>query len=202
LLLQSSIDVEAFVRADLAAIIGLAIQQAAINGTGTLGNPLGILATAGIGAVAGGANGAAPTYANMVDLESAITAANADVGSLAFLTNGKVRGALRKAEEFAGSGRPVWTSGSERGLGEVIGYTAAVTNAVPSNLTKGAASNCSAVIFGDFAQMLIGLWGGLDIMLDPYTGAASGTKRVVALQDVNVAVRHVEAFAAMIDALA
>lgn len=203
LLLQASIDVEAFVRADLAAIIGLAIQAAALNGAGASNEPLGILNASGIGSVAGGTNGAAPTYDHMVDLESAVANANADVGNLMYCTNSKVRGKLRKTQEFASTnGKAVWTSGRERGIGEVLGYDACVTNAVPSNLTKGTSVGvCSAIIFGNWADLLIGMWGGLDVMLDPYTGATSGTKRVVALQDVDVALRRVESFAAMKDAL-
>lgn len=203
LLLQSSIDVEAFVRMDLATIIGLAIQLAAINGAGASNEPTGILNTSGIGSVAGGTNGAAPTYDHMVDLESAVAIANADAGNLAYLTNAKVRGKLRKTQEFASTnGRPVWTSGAERGIGEVLGYDAVVTNSVPSDLDKGTATDvCSAILFGNWSELLIGMWGGLDVMLDPYTGATAGTKRVVALQDVDIAVRHAASFAAMKDAL-
>lgn len=203
LLLQSSIDVEAFVRADLAAIIAQALLAAAINGPGTGGAPTGILNTAGIGSVAMGTNGAVPTYGMYVDLETAVAAANADVGNLAYLTNAKVRGKSRKTEEFATTnGRPVWTNGSERGIGSVLGYDAYVTNAVPSDLTKGSASGiCSAAIFGNWSDLIIGMWGGLDVMLDPYTGSISGTKRVVALQDVDMAVRRLASFAAVKDIL-
>ncbi len=203
LLLQSSIDVEMFVRADLAAIIGQAIQAAAISGSGSSNQPTGILSTSGIGSVVGGTNGLAPTYDNMVDLESAIANANAEVGTMAYLTNSKVRGKLRKTQEFSSTnGKAVWTTGRESGVGDVLGYDAWVTNAVPSNLTKGTSSGvCSAVIMGTFSELLIGMWGGLDIMLDPYTGATAGTKRVVALQDVDIAVRHAASFAAMVDAL-
>lgn len=203
LLLQSSMDVEAFVRGDLAMIIGQAIQLAAINGSGASNQPTGLLNTSGIGSVAGGTNGAAPTYDHMVDLESAVANANADAGNLAYLTNTKVRGKLRKTQEFASTnGKPVWLSSAERGVGEVLGYAAVTSNAVPSDLTKGTASGvCSAITFGNWADMMIGMWGGLDIMLDPYAGATSGTKRVIALQDVDIALRQVASFAAMKDAL-
>ena len=122
---------------------------------------------------------------------------------MAYLTNSRVRGKLRKTQEFASTnGRPVWTSGRERGIGEVLGYEAFVSNSVPNTLTKGTASGiCSAIAYGNWADMLIGMWGGLDVMLDPYTGATSGTKRVVALQDVDIAIRRVASFAAMKDAL-
>lgn len=198
LMLQSSIDVEAFVRNDLATVLALAIDLAAINGSGSNNQPTGILATSGIGSVAGGTNGAAPTLANMIDLETAVSVANADVGSLAYLTNAKVRGKLKQTFKNATYGDvPVWGDGNM-----INGYNAAVSNQVPSNLTKGTASGvCSAVLFGNFADLIIGQWGALDLMVDPYTNSTSGTVRVVALQDVDVAVRHAESFAAMKDAL-
>ena len=201
LLLQSSMDVELFVRADLAAIVGRGIQTAAILGSGSSNQPLGVLNTSGIGSVAGGTNGAAPTYDHMVDLESAVANANADAAGMAYLTNTKVRGKLRKTQEFASTnGRPVWTSAG--GVGEVLGYPAEVTNAVPSDLTKGSASGvASAILFGNWTDLLIGMWGGLDLMMDPYTLALSGGRRLIALQDMDVAVRHPESFAAMKDAL-
>lgn len=204
LLLQSSIDIEAFVRADLAQVIALGILLAAINGSGSGNQPTGILNTSGIGSVAMGTNGAAPTYDMAVDLETAVAVANADVGTLAYLTNAKVRGKLRKTQVFSGTnGMPVWGNGRERGIGELLGYDAYVTNAVPSDLTKGTATGiCSAGVFGNWADLMIGLWGGLDVMLDPYAGSTSGTKRVVALQDLDVAVRRVASFSAVKDILA
>lgn len=204
LLLQSSLDVEAFVRADLAALLGQTLQLAAINGSGTANEPTGLLNISGIGSVAGGTNGLAPAYTHMVDLESAVANANADSGNLAFLTNTKVRGTLRKTQEFSGTnGKAVWTSMvGQRGVGDVLGYNSHTTNAVPSNLTKGTSAGvCSAILFGNWSELVIGMWGGLDIMLDPYTGATSGTRRVIALQDVDINVRHVASFAAMKDAL-
>lgn len=197
LLLQSSIDVEAFVQGDLAKVLGLAIQAAAIQGGGS-NEPVGILGTAGIGSVVGGANGLAPTWANIIELETDVSVANADVGTLAYLTNAKVRGKLKGTEKFASTGQVVWGDGNT----PVNGYAAGVTNAVPSNLTKGTSAGvCSAVIFGNFADLIIGMWGGLDLTVDPYSNSTSGTVRVVALQDVDVAVRHAESFSAMLDAL-
>ena len=204
LLLQASIDVEAFVRADLAMILGLEIQRAALNGSGTSNEPTGLLNINGIGSVAGGTNGLAPAYSHLVDLETAIGNSNGDTTNLAYLTNTKVRGTLRKTQEFASTnGKPVWTSmAGQPGVGEVLGYGAYVTNAVPSNLTKGTSSGvCSAIVAGNWIDLMIGLWGGLDILLDPYTGGTSGTRRVVAMQDVDVAARQVASFAAMKDAL-
>lgn len=196
LLLQSSIDVESFVSADLAMVLGLAIQRAAIAGGSVANEPSGILARIAA-SVVGGVDGGAPDWDSVVDLETAVSVANADVGTLAYLTNAKVRGKLKKTfVDGPGTGERVWQKGSE----PLNGYRAAVTNSVPSNLAKGAGTNLSALIFGNFADLVIGMWGGLDLMVDPYTHSTTGTVRVTALQDVDVGVRNVESFATMEDA--
>lgn len=198
LMLQSSIAIESLVQTDLATTLGLAIQQAAISGSGASNQPSGLLTLVTPGVV-GGTNGAAPTWANIIALETAVAFANADIGNMGYLTNAKVRGKLKSTEKFTTSnGMPVYESGNT----PLNGYQAAITNAVPSNLTKGSASGvASAIIFGNFADLMIGMWGSLDLMVDPYTGSTAGTIRVVALQDVDVAVRNIESFATMVDAL-
>lgn len=88
LIIQTGGGAEMFVRNDLAKVIALAIDIAAINGEGANGVPLGILNTTGIGAVSmGSPNGGAPTWGKIVDLETEVAADNADVGKLGYLTN-------------------------------------------------------------------------------------------------------------------
>ncbi len=199
LLLQSSMDIEALVINDLTRVLALAIDQAALNGSGASNQPLGLLNTAGIGSVAGGANGAAFTFAHAVALETAVAIANADVNAMGYLTNAKQRGGMKSTPKVAGvTTGMIWENGST----PVNGYGCTVSNQVPSNLVKGTSGAvCSAVLFGNWADLLIGMWGGLDLMTDPYTNSTSGTMRVVALQDVDVAVRNAVSFAAMVDAL-
>jgi HK97 family phage major capsid protein len=202
LILQSAIGAEAFVRADLASVLALALDAAGIAGTGASNQPTGILSTTGIGDVAGGTNGLAPAWSHVVDLETEVAIDNADVGALAYLTNAKVRGKLKQTEKASGTGLFVWERGFDAGFGDLNGYRAAVSNQVPSDLDKGTSTGvCSAIIFGNWADLIYGLWGTVDITVDPYTNATSGTVRVVALQDADVGVRHAESFAAMQDAL-
>lgn len=199
LIIQSSISVEQFVRDDLARVLALAIDYAGLHGnSGADANqPDGLEQLSGIGAVVGGANGAAPDWSHIVDLETEVAADNADVGNLAYITNTRVRGKLKQTEKFSGSnGMPVWADGST----PLNGYRAIVSNQVNSNIAKGSGTNLSALFFGNWADMLMGLWSGLDMMVDPYTHSTSGTVRVVALQDVDFAYRHAQSFAAMLDA--
>lgn len=203
LLLQSSIDVEQFVQNDLATVLALEQDRVAINGSGASNQPLGILNTSGIGDVAGGINGLAPTWANVVELWSDVAVANADFGATGILTNSKVVGKLMatlKAPAVAGFIAENFPGAD--GFISVSGLRTGVSNQVPSNLTKGSSSGvCSALIQGNWNDLIIGEWGSLDLTVDPYTGSTAGTVRVVVLKDIDVAVRHPESFSAMKDAL-
>ena len=202
LLIQSSIDVEAFVRRDLATVLALELDRAAINGSGASNEPKGILNVTGIGDVAGGTNGLAPTWAHIVDLETEVSIDNADVGVLAYLSNAKVRGKLKKTEKASNTAQYIWEQMlGDPGFGMLNGYRAAVSNQVPSNLTKGSGTALSAILFGNWADLIIGEWGAVDVLVDPFTGGAAGTVRVRLLQDVDINVRHAESFAAMKDAI-
>lgn len=201
LLKQSSIDIEGFVRLDLSTVLALALDAAGIAGTGASNQPTGILNTTGIGDVAcGDPDGAAPVWADIVGLETEVAVDNADVGALAYLTNAKARGKLKTTEKASNTGQFVWENGID-GFGILNGYRAAASNQVPSDLTKGGGSNLSAIIFGNWSDLIIALWGTIDILVDPYTGSSTGTVRVVAMQDADIGVRHAESFAAAQDAV-
>lgn len=200
LLMQSSVDVENFVRSDLSAIIARAVDVAGLHGLGSSNQPTGVAATSGIGSVAGGTNGLAPTWVHITQLEREVAVDNADEGKLAYITNPKVRYKLKNTYRNATYGDvPVWADTKEQPLN---GYPTKVSTQVSSTLTKGSSSGvCSAIFFGNWAELLLGFWSGIDILLDPYSLSTTGGTRVVALQDVDVAVRHAESFAAMLDAL-
>ena len=195
LAIQSSYDIDNIILNDIYGAHAQAIEEAAIDGSGT-GEPTGLLNTSGIGSVELGTNGDVPTFKSIVDLETAIALKNADMGSLAYLTNPKIRGLLKttlKANAVAGY---IWDRN------ELNGYPAYVSNLVPSNLTKGTSSQkASAIVFGDWSQLWIMQWGGLDITVDPYTLASQGAYRVVLNAYHDIHVRRPEAFAAIKDAL-
>ena len=178
LLLQSSIDIEGFVRNDLAMRLAMAIDLSAIAGTGSSNQPTGILATTGIGAKTFAAAGN-PTFGEMVDVESQVSIDNALFGSLGYVSTAAMAGAMKQKAKDSGSGQFVMANG------QVNGYNMAVTNQMTAN----------TVVFGNFADLIIGMWGGLDINVDTSTGSASGTVRVVCMQDVDIAVRHAQSFA-------
>jgi HK97 family phage major capsid protein/HK97 family phage prohead protease len=192
MLLQSSIDIEAFIRQDLVTGLSLEIDRAAINGNGIGGQPLGIVNYPGVGAVVIGANGGAPTWQNIVDLESRVATADALNGTCYYLTNCKVRGKLKTTEKANATGMFIWENDRNMGnMGSVNGYGAAVTNQVPGNLTKGTGTNLSIAIFGDFSSVIIGEWGILDLLPNPFgTGYEQGNVQVRAMQSVDLNIRR------------
>jgi HK97 family phage major capsid protein/HK97 family phage prohead protease len=176
LMIQSSIDVENMVRNDLARVIALKIDYAGLYGTGSSSEPLGLKNTTGIGTEDFAAD--TPTFAEVVALESDVATANALAGNPVYLMNAAMRGGLKTKAKDAGSGLFVMEGN------EVNGYRGVLSNQVASG----------DLWFGNFADLIIGYFSGLDIMVDPYTNSTSGTVRVVAMQDCDIAVRHPESF--------
>ena len=186
LLMQSSIDAEALVRRDLAAALALTIDKAAFYGSGSGNEPLGIKNISGINAVdfgtdgGGAGTGQMPTYAEIVEMESLIAADNADVNSMAYVMGSGMRGHFKTTEKFSGSnGATIWEPGNT-----VNGYGTQVTNQIAPG----------DIFFGNFADLVIGMWGGLELNVDPYTHSAKGRLRVTAMQDVDFVARRPESF--------
>lgn len=179
LLSQASLDIENLIRDDLAQAIAIAMDKAALEGTGTGGQPTGILNTAGVNQVANFA-GAAPTWAETVSLETAIAEDNALSGRLGYILPASMYGALKTTEKATGTAQFVVEP-----QGTINGYNAIVSN-------QATAGN---LYFGDFSSILVGLFGGLELVVDPYSNAPSGLIRITARQMMDVAVRHAQSFA-------
>lgn len=199
-LIQATPDIEMLLRMDFAAQMALALDMGALNGSGTSNQPTGVLRTTGIGSVVGGTNGAAPTWEHIVDLETEVATDNALMGDLRYVVNAKTRGKLKTTQKVAGEAKFIWDDYSMNM--PLNGYPAVVSNQVPSNLTKGSASaKASAMLFGNLRDILVGLWSGVDLEVNPYSGQLQRQITLSAFQDVDVAVRHPESFSAMLDVL-
>lgn len=202
IVLQSSVDIENWLRMRQAIDRALAIDLAAINGAGSAGEPLGLLNTTGIGSVPIATDGGAPTYLHMCALEREVSVDNALMGRVAFLTNPKVRYKLRSTPENATVPNSRWVyEGNGPDQGTILGYPAYITNQVPSTLVKGnSGAVCSPIILGNWSDLYLGYWGPVSINVDTATLSASGGIRVVTLQDVDVALPRPQSFAAVPDA--
>ena len=174
-LLQSSIDIEAFVRDDIAKKIALELDRTAIYGTGSSNQPLGLKDTSGIGSQSLTSFG---TFAEYIGMETDVAVANAEGGSMKYLINASARGALKSTEKASNTGMFVFADN------QINGYDAIVSNQLANN----------DAIFGDFSQFIVGMWSGLDLTVDPYAGATAGTVRIIALQDIDYAIRQAGAF--------
>lgn len=206
MLRQVTMSVENFVRNELATSIALAIDLAALSGSGSGSEPKGLASQTGILTVEGGTNGAAITFDHLIDMETKVADANADGTSMAYLANAVTIGALKKIKDA--NNNYIWKPivGASRNAipGEVNGYPVARSNQARKNLTKGTSSGvCSEIFFGNWADLLIGEWGVLEILPNPYSAAAydNGGLEIRALQSVDIAVRHPESFCRMADVL-
>ena len=194
MMIQASPDVENLVRLDMAESVALGMDSTIGYGTGSNGQPLGIINTTGIGSVTldGGADKAFPAnlgsgthdcgvWGNYVDLETALAANNLDAGSMRYIMNSVVKGALKQTLRASAAGSDYIMTDA----GEVNGYPVVVSNQMQTN----------DVLFGNFADCVVGMWSGLDVVVDPYTQSASGQVILTVHQDFDVAVRRPQSFA-------
>jgi len=189
----------AFLQNHLVRKLSTLMEAAFINGTGTNAAE-GILQTSGIGSVVGGANGLAPAWSHIVDLEREVAVDNALLGSLHYLSNSKIVATLKETAKI--SSTDSYTILDERSGNRLNGYNLAVTNAVPSNLDKGSSTGvCSAIIFGNFVDYTIAQWSGIEFLVNPYSKDDQGLTRINASVYYDGHVIRPQSFAAMQDAL-
>jgi HK97 family phage major capsid protein len=178
LLLQSTPSIEALVRRGFAAAIATGIDVAALTGDGASGAPTGITNTSGISTSTVATPGQ-PTWAEVVEFETDVDSSNALMGSTAFVTTPAVVGHCKTTEKVASTGKFIMEDNNS-----LAGYPLFRTGNVGSN----------GIIFGDFSSLLIGLWSGLDVIVDPYTEGTSGNVTVTALASIDINVKHPESF--------
>lgn len=203
MLLQSSPDIEQLVRADFAAIMAAAVDRAAIFGGGA-NEPDGIMQNAITWLTLG-----VPTWAGVLAFIEAIEIDNADEGALGWATTPQAVRRLRstlKVPMDAGAGYIM------EGPRELAGYPLSSSTVVPSDMEVGSPTGGlgsppvaigNALIFGNWSDLLIGYWGAVEILVNPYeaTAYAKGNVMVRGLLTGDVAVRHPESFAAAQDVL-
>lgn len=180
MVLQSSPQVEQLMRMMMARDLGLAIDRAAIRGGGA-NEPTGILATAGV---------LDQAFATDYIITSAEMIGKADVANVGAMrgflgTPGIRTDALKKKDT---QGRPIAIA--EQFHGEPIQFS----TQVPSDL--GVDDDEHGLIYGDWTELLIGMWSEIDILVNPFeaTAFAKGGVAIRAMASVDVALRHDEAF--------
>jgi HK97 family phage major capsid protein/HK97 family phage prohead protease len=180
MLMQSSLGMEALLRRQMADGIAQQIDAKGYYGTGSSDTPTGIKATSGINSFYWATDNA-PLFSEFVRAETEIATDNADVASMAYVTNPVIRGFAKTNRRIATStdSNTIWEPGNT-----INGYRTEITNQIATG----------DVFFGNFADLWIGLWGGLDITVDPYTHSKKGRIRIVGFQDIDFAVRRAASF--------
>lgn len=195
-LIQSVPDLDAAFRRQLSAAIFNKVEQVILAGTGSDGEPTGIVQRSDVNIIAAGTDGAALAWSHLAALEKDAHTGNIAPGASSFVVNSKVNAALRTT-----------TRGTNLDYlmpeNQVLGHPVQVTNNLPSNLTKGSGSNLSAAVFcSDWSQLCIGFYGAVDMTIDPVSKADQGKVRVVASLTFGFGLLRPTAFSVMKDIIA
>jgi HK97 family phage major capsid protein len=173
------------------------IEATAISGSGSSGEPTGILNDGNVGNVdiSAGTDVAALTWADITDLVKTVEDANGIVNqnTLGWLSNPKVKAKMANTVKVSSTDSVMLLNDP---WNNIYGYPAEFTSNVPSNLNPGdGGTDASALIYGDFSQLMVGLFGAPSILVDETTGGLAGTVRIIVHQDVDVALRNAASFA-------
>ena len=192
MILQSTPAIEGLVRADLVAVMGLALDDAALQGSGVAPIPRGVINQAGVGVT--NFSALATLFLDLVKMETGVATLDADIGSLGYVSTAKFRGSCKSIEKFATTGMTIWEQGNT-----VNGYPVGLTNLLPDD--GGVGNDETTTVFGNWADLLLGFWGVLDVTAEGITLADSGGIAVRAFQDADANIRHPESFNIMEDAI-
>lgn len=187
LLIQSAIAIENFMRDDLMTVNALRLDYLGFNGSGAASEPQGIINTPAVGSVT---FGGAATYAKLVSFETAINAANSQGGNRAYVTTPTAKGTLKSAAKSLVGGGTNVTNIALWQDNEINGYPAFDTNQILNN----------QMIFGNFNSLIMAMFGGLDIVVDPYTLADKAEVKITINNFVDIALRHPQEFVVSADA--
>jgi len=202
LLMQSGIGAQTLIADLLREAIGRAIEAAVFSGSGSSGQPLGLdnwsetiggdtFAIPTVSMTAG-----SPTHDNLVDFWQKVYTANAARGSLKYIGSPAVKALLCKTRDYT----PFNNTGAKASSG-VVGAVGNEYLCTKDGKVEGydflMSNLCNAkkLYFGDWSQIMLAFWSGIDLTVDTSSLSKSGGVRVVALQDCDVIVRHREAFA-------
>lgn len=194
LVIQSSLAVQNLVARLIMEAIGRAVEAAAFDGTGTNNQPTGLSATTGVGAVTMTAD--APTKANLVDFWEKVYTANAAGANMKYIGSPAVKALLCKTLDYFG----INATGA-KATSNVVGGIGADYLCTRDGKVEGfdflmsALCNSKKLYFGNWSEILMCFWSGIDMIVDPYTYSAKGAWQVTAFQDCDVIVRHPAAFA-------
>lgn len=195
LLIQSSVGIEQFVRADLMAQLAVAKDTAALAGTGSE-QPIGVFdaGLTGKSTAVTFSVQATPTWSEMVSFETNVAANNADAGALGYVVNAVARGKLKTTAKASSTAHFIWENDPQNrpGIGYINGYLAACSKSVPASTNVG---------FGNWSDCIVADWEGWDALVDPYSLAATNQVRIIIQTLTDVGFRHAASFCVAANAI-
>ncbi len=178
---QASIDMEALARRRLLRGLALKMDYTIGFGSGVGFEPLGIASHPEVKSIVLGTEGGALTWERLIAMQSELFSNNA-FGDMGYVLNARTKAKLQTTlDQTTGGGNWLWQT-QNQGDGTIAGYQARCSNQIPNNLSKGTANNLTAIFFGDFSQVMLGLWSGMEILADPYTEFNEAIIQVRAMQ--------------------
>lgn len=184
LLQQSNPSIESLVRDDFIQVVSLAIDKALIHGDGVK-QPEGLLTAAtGTGTLA------TLSWATVLTVLQGLALKN--ITPNAWLTHPKVATILRKT--LRESGLPGYLLDN----GQLAGVPVAVTNQLAE---KAGSPAKGRMIVGDFSEMIVGTWGSVDVVTNPFAEGpfSRGAVQVRILTTCDMVPRREDAFTVIDD---
>ena len=174
-----SFSVENMVRNDLSRSLATMFDAGSVSGSGAGGNPTGIENVTGVNTSSFTSAGA-PSYAEIIAMQGLIESDNVSLdGDTSFYITTPAMNSTLKTTAKNGAG-----SSFAQEDGFIDGYPVLVSSQVTSN----------TIILGKFSDFIVGVYGGMEITVDPYSLSTTGTQRIVALASIDFAVRHPVSF--------
>ena len=175
-------------------LIARGVESAAFDGTGSSGQPTGLSSTANVGSVSMTAD--SPKKEDLVEFWEKVYSANAAGANMKYIGSPAVKALLCKTLDYFG----INASGA-KATSSVVGGIGADYLCTREGKVEGydflmsGLCNSKKLYFGDWSQLVLAFWSGVDLTVDPYTLSTKGAVRLVAFQDCDVLVRHPQAFA-------
>ena len=201
---QANPDVEMLVMADFAAGIARAVDTVALVGGGS-NEPTGIAASTAtpLGRVATSTNGLALSFEDVLKMIVEVDDDDAPEDSRAFVVNAKTAGKLFSLPWYGGDNNNRWGASpllnpeQPRDASMMLGERVVRSNRVKSDAQKGSGRNLSHMFYGNWSGLLVGYWGGLDLLPNPYESTAykAGNVLIRGIMNADLVIRRSEEFA-------
>jgi len=178
LTLQSSPDAESLVMSDLARVVALAADVAALRGSGSGGEPQGIVGTTGIGSV----SGSSLAYAGVLEFQTDLAAANVQPARGGYVTTPAIAAVMMAEQRFSSTDTPLWVGNIWDG--QMCGFRAMASNQMST----------ATMLFGAWEDLIWAEWGILEVEVNPYASFAAGIIGVRAMYTMDIGLRYAGSF--------